>query len=435
MTEQEFVAMRYRHNNIGATSVDWYIGKRCNFDCSYCVDYLHDSHSPHVPLKNMKQFVDFVYERNKSQVFWSLTGGEPTLNPDFIELCKYIKSLGALNVSITTNGTRSTKYFIDLYEYLDNITLSLHFESMSSQADKYIKKIIEIENWRKEWNLAHKHLFKHPTDPVGYQEKSFLVRFMVYPGVIDLIKDMNQKLEAAGVNKIEFRYIRPLSGESNEQMPTKKLSLNKNHDEEKDIGLLHAIGENIQSRITRLYLSSKLGKRSANKTGEEPEKVLSNKNETVVQEITKREDEWYKEDEKAEINKFFEKEQKKRLLLYFDNGEMISEESYHYNKLNFEKKSNFQGWLCWAGTKHMKINPKGDIYIGSCHVGGKRGNIFEIDKGIDMPTGPIRCPKWRCTDNLDLRVPKVKDIKYFHLVEPSVGTSQGDHLQLESSTL
>ena len=66
----------------------------------------------------------------------------------------------------------------------------------------------------------------------------------------------------------------------------------------------------------------------------------------------------------------------------------------------------------------MKITPSGDIYVGSCHLGGKLGNIFELDNSI-LPAGPLTCTKWRCTDNLDIRVPKAMP-GYEHLVEPYV---------------
>ena len=29
-------------------------------------------------------------------------------------------------------------------------------------------------------------------------------------------------------------------------------------------------------------------------------------------------------------------------------------------------------------------------------------------------------PKWRCTDNLDLKVPKIKDWEHYHLVKDMV---------------
>lgn len=409
---KEFVAMHYKHNPTGAMSVDWYIGKRCNFDCSYCVEYLHDNHSPHVPLENMKKFVDFVYARSGKNVFWSLTGGEPTLNPHFIDLCKYIKELKSRHSSLTTNGSRTTKYFLELFPYLDNITLSLHFESMSHRAREYTEKIITLEEYRVTWNKEQEKKYGGFDWKNGHQPKQFLVRFMVYPGQLDAIKDMQDELKRRGVEKVEFRYIRPLSGTANEQMPSKKLNLDENHDVAKDLSLLHRMGHAIKKRVTREVLKTKSEKQIRGI----PKTILSSKNKERVEQIIRTENSWYSTQEKKEINELFQKEGKKQLNLYFEeNGKIVSED-YHYNKLNFERKSNFEGWHCWAGVKHIKITPTGDIYIGSCHVGGKRGNIYEVDKGIDLPTTPVICPKWRCTDNLDLRVPKIKSMKYYDLI-------------------
>ena len=29
-------------------SVQWFIGKRCNYDCSYCSPFIHDNYSSHI---------------------------------------------------------------------------------------------------------------------------------------------------------------------------------------------------------------------------------------------------------------------------------------------------------------------------------------------------------------------------------------------------
>lgn len=415
--------MRYKFNPTGAMSVDWYVGKRCNFDCSYCVEYLHDNHSPHVPYENMKKLADYVYARSGRNVFWSLTGGEPTLNPDFIRLCQYLKELKSRHISLTTNGSRTAKYFLELFQHLDNITLSLHMESMAHRSREYIEKIVEIEEYRKRWNAEEEKKGEWRWNE-GHQPKQFLIRFMVYPGQIDKIKSMEQELRDRGVEKIEFRYIRPLSGTANEQMPSKKLDLSQNHDVVNDISLLHKIGHEISKRITWDVLKMKKQKKRRLPTKEEtkeiPKQTLSSSDKDLVHQIKKREDQWYSADEKKQIDQIFQKEEKKRLKLYFVEDEKIVTEDYHYNKLNFERKSNFEGWYCWAGSKHMKITPTGDIYVGSCHVGGKRGNIYEIENGIDLPDQPIKCPKWRCTDNLDLRVPKIKSMQYYDLIRDLV---------------
>ena len=61
--------------------IDWYIGKRCNSCCSYCADFIHDNYSVHVSFEKMKIFVDKIVERYGTNIHWSLTGGESTLNP------------------------------------------------------------------------------------------------------------------------------------------------------------------------------------------------------------------------------------------------------------------------------------------------------------------------------------------------------------------
>ena len=43
------VATKYK-NAADMMTIDWYIGKRCNFSCSYCADFIHDNYSEHVPF-------------------------------------------------------------------------------------------------------------------------------------------------------------------------------------------------------------------------------------------------------------------------------------------------------------------------------------------------------------------------------------------------
>ena len=378
---KEFVAMRYIQNEHAAFSVDWYIGKRCNFDCSYCIDYLHDNVSKHPPLEKLIQVVDTIYDRYGNNVHWSITGGEPTIIPWFQDIVEYIyeKPLGVRDISITTNGSRTKEYFAELYPSLHNITMSMHFEHIAHREDEYIEKILYLEDFRKEWNETMAKVdpeFDRPeSDPRGYRKKTFLARFMVYPGQFDRIERMYNALKEGGVEKIEFRYIRPLASKGETSF-------------KREDGITDNQGPDYEP--------------------------INNKSPHVVK-IVEHEEEWYSADEKEQLNSWYAGDPKKYLNLYFDNGD---EELYHYNQLNFERKNNFEGWTCWAGRTHMKITPSGDIYVGSCHLGGKLGNIFELDSAV-LPTGPITCTKWRCTDNLDIRVPKAKPGYEYH-VEPYV---------------
>ena len=79
--------------------VTWDLGRRCNYDCSYCPVTRHDNFSPHATLEELKSNVDFLFEyidtyfthRTFKEVSISFTGGEPTVNPNFIKFVKYLR--------------------------------------------------------------------------------------------------------------------------------------------------------------------------------------------------------------------------------------------------------------------------------------------------------------------------------------------------------
>ena len=73
-----------------ALSVIWQIGKRCNYECFYCNDDLHDKISPDVDIIILKKIYDRIKQQYSGNINFSITGGEPTLHPNLIEFCKYI---------------------------------------------------------------------------------------------------------------------------------------------------------------------------------------------------------------------------------------------------------------------------------------------------------------------------------------------------------
>ena len=99
----------------------WDTGPRCNFDCTYCTDYMHDN----MPCPTVKNFfffffflktADFVnkyYERYKvlvqlvgtKQVYLLLVVN-PTVNPNFWKFVDYMYNNYDENfkLGLTTNG-------------------------------------------------------------------------------------------------------------------------------------------------------------------------------------------------------------------------------------------------------------------------------------------------------------------------------------------
>lgn len=395
--DNERVAMRYIDNSKAAYSVDWYMTKRCNFDCSYCAEYLHDSHSESPSFSKMKRLVDIIEDKHFNNVLWSLTGGEPMVIPHFQEILQYIAMSNPRNISITTNGSVPTKKYIEAYDNgLDNITLSMHFEFIENREQEYLDRIIALEAYRKKWNESHRKDY-------NYKEKKLVARFMVYPGALEQVNRMYEVLKSADIEKIEFRNIRPQVGQGQDQMPTKKLDMSFDHASVRDASIIHENPNEFRMPKTYDIIQEKLEKRR-----HKDSKIIQ-----IVAERARKKESWYSSEERKEVDALYKVEGRKALQEYFEDG---SSRLIHYNELTFNRNTDFNGFKCWAGAMHMKIAPNGDIYVGSCHVGGKLGNILDLDDTFVLPSEPIICPKHVCTDNLDLRVPKALP-GYEHLIE------------------
>lgn len=383
------VATKYKHNHLNTMMIDWYIGKRCNFSCSYCADFIHDNYSAHVPFNKMKIFVDKIVERYGTNIHWSLTGGEPTLNPDFIQLLEYLQDKKH-EISVCTNGSRSIEYMTQMYALVDNITYSLHFEHITPKLKDYTDKALQLENWRNNWNTFI------PPDKFGWgigqvQPKRLVVRFMVLPGYHKEIQDMTQLFKDCGIEKIEHRVIRPQSE--------------------------YFVEENKIKNADGSY-SWKL-KRAKADVGVATKISPNQDNHQDFTKVLAREERWYNENDRKLLQELYTtiNIERKWLTGFIEqeDGTIVSED-FHYNSLNYEYKTNFKGWTCYAGVTLLKVAPNGDIFIANCFQGGALANIYTLDESTMLPTDPVVCQKERCTDPMDLRQIKYKEEKYKILV-------------------
>jgi len=154
--------------------VDWNIGKRCNFDCDYCCPSIHDNYSPHVSLENMIKVADtFLEKHSPENIFISLTGGEPTVNPNLLEICKYLHSKKIKRMVVTTNGTRTIQYYKDLFKFCSHVTFSQHFDQ-SLTSDNFMKKILELKKIQDKSMyiavMAHANFFEEVKKSVAFYE-------------------------------------------------------------------------------------------------------------------------------------------------------------------------------------------------------------------------------------------------------------------------
>lgn len=139
------ITSRWPHQS--SIKVEWNLGKRCNYDCSYCPSSIHDNTSLHTDIEILKQSIDRLVVLGKP-VRLSFTGGEPCVHPKFFELVKYAKYKGVAWISVTTNGTLPFEFYQSLP--VDQYVFSIHFEfdwrrvlkTLQELADKSNKKLI-----------------------------------------------------------------------------------------------------------------------------------------------------------------------------------------------------------------------------------------------------------------------------------------------------
>jgi len=159
----EIIAIDNDIKNPYSFEVTWDLGLRCNFDCTYCPSHRHNNTSPHASLETLIKTSKFVFDYKKLlQSYmtykrkWNIgfTGGEPTNNPNFLDMCEYIHNQNDNDVivDVTTNGAMSEKYCTKLINNIDSVTVSYHCEVDQKIKDRVIDRIYQL----KESNVRHK---------------------------------------------------------------------------------------------------------------------------------------------------------------------------------------------------------------------------------------------------------------------------------------
>lgn len=169
--------------------VEWNLGKRCNYDCSYCPASIHDNYSPHTDINILEATVDKLCELGKPLRI-SLTGGEPCVHPDIEDLLEYFKRKGIFWVNLTTNGTRTARWYLEQEMYFNHLVFSLHFEKDWARVLQTINQFYDNT------------------------ERDFFVNVMAHHNYIDVVRRVVKGFEEKGI-KFAVRRIRWTEGDHN----------------------------------------------------------------------------------------------------------------------------------------------------------------------------------------------------------------------------
>ena len=169
--------------------IEWNLGKRCNYDCTYCPSEIQDNFSPHTDINILEAAVDKLCELDKPLRI-SLTGGEPCVHPDIENLFDYFKRKNIFWVNLTNNGTRGYRWYLDNEMYFSHVVFSLHFE----------------QDWTRIFDTILK--FYDST------ERDFFVNIMAHHNYMHNVKVVVKKFNEVGI-KYAVRRIRWTEGDHN----------------------------------------------------------------------------------------------------------------------------------------------------------------------------------------------------------------------------
>lgn len=174
-----FVALERTHSS-SQKQVYWEIGRRCNYDCSYCWPWIHNNTDPHKTLEQLMKATELLEKKfiKNEKVNFIISGGEPTANKDFLDWVRYLDAMGH-HISLHSNGSRLPDYYRELIHYGD-LNLSVHFEFYNRE--KFVKVVEAVTDEK----------VKNKNYSVGHLE----IKFMMTPADKDETLSLEEEIKS-----------------------------------------------------------------------------------------------------------------------------------------------------------------------------------------------------------------------------------------------
>ena len=109
---------------------------RCNLTCPTCYAGSSPTYGRHRSLKEIKKMLDAIVVNEKEPDVVQVSGGEPTIHPDFFEILDYAKSLPIRHLMLNTNGIRianEPEFAAKLKQYAPDFEVYLQFDSFKKE--------------------------------------------------------------------------------------------------------------------------------------------------------------------------------------------------------------------------------------------------------------------------------------------------------------
>ena len=341
-------------------TVSWLLGRFCNYRCSYCWPYARSDRKDHRPTELCLRTVDEIKrqarERGFNSFHFSLSGGEPTFHPGYLDIMKHLSddahNTNYTSVHMTSNCSRNMKWFQTYVDYASkfhraSITCSLHVEhvntpeKMQDLADKLI--------------LCQEH------------DVQITINMVMVPAKFQEYYDNALFFNDQGINVT----LKPQSD------PTASRVVDGYTDEMK--ALLH------NGMPQRAYTEAKAKQK----------KLVTRPKPNFM----RAPDPIYRNFGEENTPQHFQVEFKDS-----EHKEWYMDQAERFNAFNF---NNFNGWECSSGYRSIIIRePDGSIKRSYSCVDQPLGNI---ETGFNLFDGPVKCTTGACVSSADSKIPKRKE--------------------------
>jgi len=113
------------------------ITEQCNLRCPVCYAESAPDHGRHASMEEVFAMLDTVVANEGEPDVLQISGGEPTLHPQFFEILDAVKARPIKHLMINTNGVRiaqDTEFVARLSEYKPALEVYLQFDSLQNEA-------------------------------------------------------------------------------------------------------------------------------------------------------------------------------------------------------------------------------------------------------------------------------------------------------------
>src|SRR3954470_18911026 len=113
------------------------ITDRCNLTCPTCYAMSSPHYGRHRTLEEVERMLDIIVANEGEPDVVQISGGEPTVHPDFFEILDLAKKKPIKHLMVNTNGIRIAKdpaFVKRLATYMPDFEIYLQFDSFKKEA-------------------------------------------------------------------------------------------------------------------------------------------------------------------------------------------------------------------------------------------------------------------------------------------------------------